>query len=75
MIENCCIFIYSRIGREISDKISGRMKDVATGLRGLKSAVESDQLSSAVVPQDCCKDGVYTENVRFRANVTSYLFP
>ena len=48
------------------------MKDVATGLKELKSAVELDQLSSAVVPQDCCMDGVYTENVRFRANVTSY---
>ena len=48
------------------------MKDVATGLKELKTAVELDQLSSAVVPQDCCMDGVYTENVRFRANVTSY---
>ncbi|XP_022331617.1 VWFA and cache domain-containing protein 1-like [Crassostrea virginica] len=59
-----------KLVREISDKISGRMKDVATGLKELKTAVELDQLSSAVVPQDCCMDGVYTENVRFRANVS-----
>lgn len=64
---NFCTFMVLKI----SDKISGRMDDVAAALVDLKSAVESDQLSSAVVPQDCCVDGVYQENARLRTNVTS----
>ena len=54
---------------KIADKISKRMNDVETALRSLKTAVETDQQTDAV-PQDCCMDGVYQENVRFRANVT-----
>ena len=54
---------------KIADKISKRMNDVETALRSLKTAVETDQPTD-VVPQDCCMDGVYQENVRFRANVT-----
>ena len=54
---------------KIADKISERMVEVAEALKSLKSAVEADQPTD-VVPQDCCMDGVYQENVRFRANVT-----
>ena len=54
---------------KIADKISKRMNDVETALRSLKTAVETDQQTEAP-PQDCCMDGVYQENVRFRANVT-----
>ena len=54
---------------KIADKISKRMNDVETVLRSLKTAVETDRQTEAP-PQDCCMDGVYQENVRFRANVT-----
>ena len=45
------------------------MVEVAEALKSLKTAVETDQQTEAP-PQDCCMDGVYRENVRFRANVT-----
>lgn len=48
------------------------MKEVNSALTSLKSEVESDNLSSADVPQDCCKDGMYQPNFRFRANVTLF---
>ena len=64
---NFCTFMVLKI----SEKISGRMTKVATALVDLKSAVETDQLSSTVVPQECCMDGVYQENARLRTNVTS----
>ena len=54
---------------KIADKISERMVEVAEALKSLKTAVETDQQTEAP-PQDCCMDGVYRENVRFRANVT-----
>ena len=54
---------------KIADKIGERMVEVAEALKSLKTAVETDQQTD-VVPQDCCMDGVYQENVRFRANVT-----
>ncbi|XP_022300000.2 VWFA and cache domain-containing protein 1-like [Crassostrea virginica] len=59
-----------KLAREISEKISGRMTKIATALVDLKSAVETDQLSSAVLPQECCMDGVYQENARLRTNVS-----
>lgn len=54
---------------KIAEKIAGRMKEVDNALTKLKEAVEGDQLSSANVPQDCCVDGEYQENVRFRTHV------
>ncbi|XP_022331682.2 VWFA and cache domain-containing protein 1-like [Crassostrea virginica] len=64
-----------KLAREviISNKISERMVEVAEALKSLKSAVEADQQTD-VVPQDCCMDGVYQENVRFRANVSLEMF-
>ncbi|XP_078333915.1 VWFA and cache domain-containing protein 1-like isoform X2 [Crassostrea virginica] len=50
------------------------MKEVNSALTSLKSEVESDNLSSADVPQDCCKDGMYQPNFRFRANVSLEMF-
>nr|XP_022331553.1 VWFA and cache domain-containing protein 1-like [Crassostrea virginica] len=62
-----------KLVQEIADKISKRMNDVETALRSLKTAVETDQQTD-VVPQDCCMDGVYQENVRFRANISLGMF-
>lgn len=59
--------------REIAGKISGRMIEVDNALKKLKEAVEEDQLSSEV-PQDCCMDGDYQENVRFRTDVSEDKF-
>eukprot|EP00105_Crassostrea_gigas_P041892 XP_019926040.1 PREDICTED: uncharacterized protein LOC109619717 [Crassostrea gigas] len=52
--------------REIAGKIGGRMIEVNNALKKLKEAVEEDQLSSDYVPQDCCVDREYQENIRFR---------
>lgn len=54
---------------KIAKKIGGRMEEVDIALKRLKEAVVEDQLSSANVPQDCCVDGEYQENVRFRTRV------
>lgn len=54
---------------KIAKKIGGRMEEVDIALKRLKEAVVEDQLSSANVPQDCCVDGEYQENVRFRTHV------
>lgn len=58
---------------KIAAKIGGRMKEVDDALTNLKEAVEKDQLSSDNVPQDCCVDGEYQENVRFRTQVRIFL--
>nr|XP_022294872.1 VWFA and cache domain-containing protein 1-like isoform X2 [Crassostrea virginica] len=60
--------------QEISDKISERMKEVNSALTSLKSAVESYKLSSDDVPQDCCIDGMYQPNFRFRTDVSLEMF-
>lgn len=54
---------------KIAKKIGGRMEEVDIALKRLKEAVVEDQLSFANVPQDCCVDGEYQENVRFRTHV------
>lgn len=51
--------------QEIAGKIGGRMIEVDNALKKLKEAVEKDQLSSVEVPQDCCVDWEYQENIRF----------
>lgn len=50
---------------KIAGKIVGRMIEVDNALKKLKEAVEKDQLSSVEVPQDCCVDWEYQENIRF----------
>lgn len=45
------------------------MIEVNNALKKLKEAVEEDQLSSDYVPQDCCVDREYQENIRFRTKV------
>lgn len=45
------------------------MIEVDNALKRLKEAVEEDQLSSIEAPQDCCVDGHYQENIRFRTQV------
>lgn len=44
---------------KIAGKIGGQMIEVDNALKKLKEAVEKDQMSSAVVPQDCCVDREY----------------
>ncbi|XP_065940278.1 VWFA and cache domain-containing protein 1 [Magallana gigas] len=63
-----------RLVKEIAKKIGGRMAEVDIALKRLKEAVVEDQLSSANVPQDCCVDGEYQENVRFRTHVSEETF-
>lgn len=58
---------------KIAGKIGGRMIEVDNALKKLKEAVEEDQLSSAVVPQDGCVDWEYQENNRFRTHVRKTL--
>lgn len=60
--------------REIAGKIGGRMIEVDNALKKLKEAVEEDQLSSDYVPQDCCVDGEYKGNLRFRTDVSEDKF-
>eukprot|EP00105_Crassostrea_gigas_P035327 XP_019919475.1 PREDICTED: VWFA and cache domain-containing protein 1 [Crassostrea gigas] len=60
--------------REIAGKIGGRMIEVNNALKKLKEAVEEDQLSSDYVPQDCCVDGEYKGNLRFRTDVSEDKF-
>ncbi|XP_065942394.1 VWFA and cache domain-containing protein 1 isoform X1 [Magallana gigas] len=60
--------------REIAGKIGGRMIEVNNALKKLKEAVEEDQLSSDYVPQDCCVDREYQENIRFRTKVSEDTF-
>nr|XP_019926041.2 VWFA and cache domain-containing protein 1 isoform X1 [Crassostrea gigas] len=60
--------------REIAGKIGGRMIEVDNALKRLKEAVEEDQLSSIEAPQDCCVDGNYQENIRFRTQVSEANF-
>lgn len=60
--------------REIAGKIGRRMIEVDNALKKLKEAVEEDQLSSVNVPQDCCVDGEYQENLRFRTHVSEAKF-
>lgn len=54
---------------KIAGKIGGRINEVDNGLKTLKEVVELDQLSSANVPQGCCENREYQENVRFRTEV------
>uniref|UniRef100_A0A8W8N3R2 VWFA domain-containing protein n=1 Tax=Magallana gigas TaxID=29159 RepID=A0A8W8N3R2_MAGGI len=63
-----------KLVNEIAKKIGGRMEEVDIALKRLKEAVVEDQLSSANVPQDCCVDGEYQENVRFRTHVSEETF-
>uniref|UniRef100_K1QK79 VWFA and cache domain-containing protein 1 n=1 Tax=Magallana gigas TaxID=29159 RepID=K1QK79_MAGGI len=63
-----------KLVKEIAKKIGGRMEEVDIALKRLKEAVVEDQLSSANVPQDCCVDGEYQENVRFRTHVSEETF-
>lgn len=58
---------------KIAGKIGERMIEVDIALKDLKEAVEEDKLSSAEVPQDCCVDGEYQENIRFRTHVRKTL--
>lgn len=54
---------------KIAGKIGGRINEVDNALKKLKEVVELDQLSSANVPQGCCENREYQENVRFRTEV------
>lgn len=58
---------------KIAGKIGGRMIEVDNALKKLKEAVEEDQMSSDYVPQDCCVDGEYKGNLRFRTDVRNSL--
>lgn len=57
---------------KIAGKIGGRMIKVDNALKKLKEAVEEDQLSSIEAPHDCCVDGNYQENIRFRTQVRTF---
>lgn len=67
MIYSICI-LFPTIYK-IAGKIGGRMIEVDSALKKLKEAVEEDQLSSIEAPQDCCMDGEYKGNLRFRTDV------
>lgn len=54
---------------KIAGKIGGRINEVDNALKKLKEVVELDQLSSVNVPQGCCENREYQENVRFRTEV------
>lgn len=57
---------------KIAGKIGRQMIEVDIALKKLKEVLEEDQLLSAEVPQDCCMDGEYQENIRFRTQVMTF---
>nr|XP_034308982.1 VWFA and cache domain-containing protein 1-like [Crassostrea gigas] len=63
-----------KLVKEIAGKIGGRINEVDNALKKLKEVVELDQLSSVNVPQGCCENREYQENVRFRTEVSEEAF-